>query len=311
VDPDFHLGYSQNWQVSAQRDLPGGHVLTVTYLGIKGTRNAQEFVPNTYPTGAPNPCPACPTNFLYMASNGNSTREAGQVQLQRRFHNGISATLNYTFSKSIDDAALGGGGSIMGGGGGAAVVAQNWRDLAAERGLSPFNQKNLLTFNMQYTSGVGIKGGTLLSGWRGVVLKRWTVLSSVTAGSGRPATPLYSAATLAGTAISGPIRPEYTGADLYNAPVGRFLNPAAFIAPLPGQWGDAGRNSIIGPNQFALNASMQRTFEDTIDVRLDATNALNHVTFPSWNTNASGPQFGLPNAANQMRQVTLTLRWRF
>ncbi len=311
VDPNFHLGYSQNWQVSAQRDLPGGHVITLTYLGIKGTRNTQEFVPNTYPTGAVNPCPACPTNFLYMTSNGNSTKEAGQVQLQRRFHNGISATVNYTFSKAIDDAALGGSGSILGGGGGSAVIAQNWLNLAAERGLSPFDQRHLVTFNMQYTSGVGVKGGTLLSGWRGVVLKRWTILSSLTAGSGHPESPYYSAATLAGTAISGPVRPEYTGAPLYQAPAGRFLNPSAFIAPLPGQWGDAGRDSITGPNQFALNATMQRTFEDVIDVTLMASNALNHVTYNSWNVNASSQQFGLPNPANQMRQVTLQVRWRF
>jgi len=305
IDPDFHIGYVHSWQVSAQRDLPGGNVLTVTYLGIKGTRAVQVFVPNSYPTGAVNPCLACPSNFYYMTSNGNSTKESGQVQLQRRFHNGIAATVNYTFSKAIDDAALGGRAS------GGSVVAQNWLNLAGERGLSPFDQRHLLTFNMQYTSGVGIKGGTLLSGWRGVALKRWTVLSSITAGSGRPATPTYPAATIANTAISGPIRPEYTGADVYDGPVGRFLNPQAFIAPLPGQWGNAGRDSIIGPTQFALNASMQRTFEDVIDVRLDATNALNHVTYPSWNTNASSLQFGLPNSANQMRQVQLTLRWRF
>jgi trimeric autotransporter adhesin len=305
VDPDFRVGYSQNWQISAQRDLPGGNVLTVTYLGIKGTRAVQVFVPNTYPAGAANPCPSCPTNFYYMTSNGNSTREAGQVQLQRRFHNGISASVNYTFSKALDNAALGGRG------GGGSVVAQNWLNLSAERGYSPFDQRHLVTFNMQYTSGVGVKGGTLLSGWRGVALKRWTILTNLTAGTGKPATPSWNSAILTGTAISGPVRPEYTGVDAYDAPAGRFLNPGAYIAPLPGQWGNAGRNSIIGPTQFAMNASMQRTFEDVIDVRLDATNALNHVTYPSWNTNASSQQFGLPNQPLAMRQVTLTLRWRF
>ena len=307
VDPNFQVGYSQNWQVSAQRDLPGGNVLTVTYLGIKGTRAVQVFVPNTYPTGTQNPCPSCPTNFYYMTSNGNSTREAGQVQLQRRFHNGISASVNYTFSKALDDAALGGRGQS-----GGSVVAQNWLNLSAERGYSPFDQRHLMTFNMQYTSGVGVKGGTLLSGWRGVALKRWTVVSNLTYGSGKPETPVWNSAILSGTAISGPVRPLYTGLDPYDAPAGKFLNPAAYIAPLPGQWGNAGRFSIIGPPQFAMNASMQRTFEDVIDVRLDANNILNHVTYPSWNVNASAPQqFGLPNQPLGMRSVSLTLRWRF
>jgi hypothetical protein len=77
-----------------------------------------------------------------------------------------------------------------------------------------------------------------------------------------------------------------------------------------GLWGDAGRNSIAGPDQLALNASMGRSFGD-FDLRFDSTNALNHVTFPSWNTTVNSAQFGLPNAANAMRSVQATLRWRF
>ena len=65
-------------ELSVQRDLPGALVMTATYLGIKGTRGVQEFLPNTYPIGtAVNPCPACPAGFIYMTSNGNSTRESG------------------------------------------------------------------------------------------------------------------------------------------------------------------------------------------------------------------------------------------
>ena len=82
-----------------------------TYLGIKGTRGVQEFLPE-YVSGWRGgiPCPTCPAGFAYLTSNGNSTREAGQIQLRRRLHNGLTATLQYTYSKSIDDdAALGGG----------------------------------------------------------------------------------------------------------------------------------------------------------------------------------------------------------
>jgi len=84
VDPNFLAGYAQNWQLSVQRDLFESMVATATYLGIKGTRAVQVFLPNTYPIGAANPCPACPSGFAYMTSNGNSTREAGQFQLRRR-----------------------------------------------------------------------------------------------------------------------------------------------------------------------------------------------------------------------------------
>ncbi len=125
ADPNFRIGYAQNWNASVQEDLPASMVLTATYLGIKGTRLMQESLPNTYPLGATNPCPACPLGFAYLTSNGNSTREAGQIQLRRRLRDGLTATLQYTYSKSIDDAAAfsgagltTGGASLNGAGGG-------------------------------------------------------------------------------------------------------------------------------------------------------------------------------------------------
>ena len=112
-----------------------------------------------------------------------------------------------------------------------------------------------------------------------------------------PLTPFYLR-RVTGTGVTGRIRPEYTGAPLYAAPPGLFLNPAAYTAPPRAQWGNAGRDSITGPGQFSLNASLERTFRMSdrlsLDLRVDATNALNHVTFPSWNTTVGSAQFGLP-----------------
>jgi hypothetical protein len=333
IDPNFRVGYAQNWQLSVQRDLPGSLQMTATYLGIKGTRGPQEFLPNTFPSGAVNPCPACPTGFAYLTSGGNSTREAAQIQLRRRLHNGFTGTLQYTFSKSVDDdAALGGQGAVItpsavtqsgpttltgpgpsGGGPPNFAIAQNWRDLSGERGLSSFDQRHLLSLQLQYTTGMGIAGGTLLSGWKGALLREWTVATLTTGGSGLPQTPIYLS-PVEGTGVTGTIRPEYTGAPLYTAPAGRFLNPAAYIAPLPGQWGNAGRDSITGPAQFTLNASLGRTFRVSdrlnLDLRFDATNALNHVTFTSWNSIVN-TQFGLPAGANAMRSLLTNLRLRF
>jgi hypothetical protein len=335
IDPNFHAGYAQNWQIAVQRDLPGSLQMTATYLGIKGTRGPQEFLPNTFPTGAVNPCPTCPTGFAYLTSNGNSTREAAQVQLRRRLHNGFTGILQYTYSKSIDDdAVLGGqGASATGqnspsaasagppaaGGSGPAnaammAIAQNWLDLSAERGLSTFDQRQLLSLQMQYSTGMGMASGTLLNGWKGALLKEWTFATQITAGSGLPETPVYQAA-VQGTGVTGTIRPDYTGAPLYAASPGLFLNPAAYTAPLPGQWGNAGRDSITGPAQFTLNASLGRTFRVSdrfnLDLRIDSTNALNHVTFTTWNTIVNSTQFGLPAAANAMRSIQTTLRLRF
>src|SRR5262249_5118935 len=136
----------------------------------------------------------------------------------------------------------------------------------------------------------------------------------VNVGSGFPLNAVYPA-PIKGTGASGPIRPLYTGAPLYDAPIGAYLNPAAFAAPLAGQWGNAGRNIITGPSRFSPNASMQRTFRIServnTDLRIDSQNALNHVTFVAWNTVVGNSQFGLPTSANQMRILQANLRVRF
>ena len=323
VDPNFRVGYAQNWQLTVQRDLPGSLQMTASYLGIKGTRGMQEFLPNTFPVGAVNRCPGCPAGFVEIVSNGNSTRESGQLQLRRRLHNGLTGTLQYTFSKSIDDDA------VLGGQGASSptqnpfgpatppstgTIAQNWLDLAAERGPSTFDQRHLVNAQLQYTTAMGLAGGTLSTGWKGTLFKGWTFLTQVTAGSGLPETPIFFVA-VPGTGVTGTIRPDVTGAPLRAAPAGLFLNPAAYTVPAAGQWGNAGRDSIGGPATFALNGSIGRSFplenRYTLDLRLDCTNLMNKVTFTSWNTVVSSAQFGLPAAANAMRSMLVTLNLRF
>jgi hypothetical protein len=306
IDPNFKVGYVQTWYANFQKDLPASLIMIAGYTGIKGTRAVQEFYPNTYPVGVTGPCPTCPSGYIYETSNGNSTREAGSLQLRRRLHSGFTAQLQYTYSKSIDDAALGGRGQ------GTSVVAQNWLDLSGERGLSNFDQRHLLNFTMQYTTGQGLAGGSLLGGWRGALFKEWTVLSSVNVGTGLPLTPT-AGLTVPGTGYSG-IRPNYTGADVYSNAQGQFLNPLAFTPP-SGTWGNAGRDIITGPAQFSMNASFARTFRVrdryTLDLQFVSVNPINHVTFGSYNTLIDNPQFGTAQGPNAMRSIQTNLRLRF
>ncbi len=311
VDPNYRVGYVHTWNLRVQRDLPGSLQMVASYVGIKGTRGAQEFLPNTNPAGAVNPCPDCPSGFEYLVSNGNSTRQSGQIQLRRRLRSGFTASVAYTFSKSIDDdSALGGEGAATKS---SATIAQDWRNLRGERGLSTFDQRHLVKAQVQYTTGMGMGGGTLMSGWRGRLYKEWTVQTQIIAGSGLPQTPLYSVIPIAG--YPGIVRPDVTGASLYHAPPGLFLNPAAFTAPQPGQWGNARRDGITGPSQFSLDASMTRTFrlrsKVNLDLQIAATNALNHVTYSGWIPNINSTQFGLPSEANSMRSLQTALRLRF
>jgi hypothetical protein len=325
IDPNFRIGYAQAWQLSVQRDLPFALQMTATYQGTKGTHGPQEILPNSYPLGAPNPCPGCPSGFVYENSNGNSIRNAGQIQLRRRLRGGFTASLGYTYSKSIDDDAyLGGQGHITASSGGqaqsaalsspSAVVAQNWLDPRAERSLSTFDQRHLLDVQGQYTSGQGLEGGTLLGGWRGRMLKEWTVLSTFTWGSGLPETPLYPAA-VPGTGFTNIIRPDLTGASIYNTGGLAHLNAGAYSAPATGQWGTAGRDSIIGPDQLTLNSSLARTFRPHrklyLDFSITSTNTLNHAAFSSWNNLITSTQFGLPVSPGAMRSLETTVHLRF
>ena len=155
-----------------QRDLPAALVVTATYLGIKGTR-AQQAVPAEYVSGGRGESlPLLPVGYTYLTSNGNSTRESGQIQLRRRLHNGLTATAQYTYSQV--DRRRGAGRPRAGW---RSVIAQDWLDLSAERGLSNFDQRHLLTLQTQYTTGMGVKGGALLSGWRGAAFKEWTLIT--------------------------------------------------------------------------------------------------------------------------------------
>jgi hypothetical protein len=307
ADPNLKPGYVQAWNLALQRDLPFSLQMAAAYSGNKGTHQLQAFAPNTYPSGAVSPCPNCPSGFAYYTSGANSERQAGIFQLRRRLHNGFQAQAQYTYAKAIDAAASLGGGALGG-------LAQNWRDLGGERGPSASDQRHLLNLSLQYTTGMGVKGGTLLSGWRGLLVKDWTFLSTINLGSGLPLTPVY-ASIIPGTALNGTVRAEYTGASLYAAPAGYYLNPAAVAAPPPGQWGNAGIRSMRGPDQFSMGASMQRSFRlgerFTLNARIDANNPLNHVAVTGVSAIITSPQFGYPSQVNGMRTVTTTMRLTF
>jgi hypothetical protein len=322
-DPNFRVGYAQVWNLSVQRDLPGSMVLTGTYSGTKGTHGPQEFLPNTYPIGGTNPCLQCPTGFTYRTSNGNSIRHAGQLQLRRRLRSGLAASLDYTYAHSIDnDSELGGTGHVVGsttndidaGAIATPSTAQNWRDLRAERSNSNFDQRHVLAAQAQYTSGMGMHAGTLMNGWSGRVLKEWTISMKLAVSTGKPQTPVYLAA-VPGTGVTGTLRATATGAPVYQNVAGYHLNAAAYTAPAAGQWGTAGRNSITGPNQFTLDASLARTFRVrdklSLDVRLDANNFLNHPVYSTWVNTTNSTTFGLPANTNAMRTMELTGRLRF
>lgn len=304
IDPDFRVGVVHRWQASAQRDLVGGLAVVGTYSAARGFRLPQSFIPNTYPTGAVNPCPACPNSFIYTTSGGHSMMHSGQVQLRRRQRAGLTWQTSYTLMKATDNAS-----SFSGQG----QAAQDWLNLDAEEGTSSSEQRHQFAAQATYITGQGVSGGSLLTGLKGTLVKGWSISTNLNTGSGAWRTPTYRVTSVAG--VTGTVRPMLTGEAIDDAPEGAYANPAAFAAPAPGTWGNAPRNSIRGPAPFTLNMNVGRSFtvrdRAALILQVQVTNLLNLVTYSGINTAVGSPQFGLPTSVNQMRRFTSSLSLQF
>jgi trimeric autotransporter adhesin len=97
--------------------------------------------------------------------------------------------------------------------------------------------------------------------------------------------------------------------------VNEWFNPAAFTTPVPGQFGDARRNIIIGPGQFSFDMSVSKTLlaKDTraLELRIAANNVFNRPQFTTIDTVLNSPTFGYVIGTGAMRRVTLSARYRF
>lgn len=313
VDRNYLVGYAQTFNLSLQQSLPHNLVLELGYLGTKGTRLDIQRLPNRAPTGSTQTAEqrrliGNAVGFTYDTSDGNSIYHSGQVRLSRRFARGIGANLTYTYGKSLDNA------STLGGGG--AVVAQNDRDLRAERGRSSFDQRHAVQASFVVSSPVR-ESGSLFSGSPAMrkVLRNWNMSGGVSASSGTPLTArvLGNQSDTAGTGAIGSGRADATGLDLYTG--GRFFNPLAFAIPRSGTYGNSARNLIDGPSRVTMNLSFGRSFQiadrKSFEVRAESQNVTNNVNYTNVGTVVNAITYGLPTNAGQMRTIGLSLRMRF
>ena len=165
-----------------------------------------------------------------------------------------------------------------------AAIAQNWLDLRAERSLSTFDQRHLLNLQVQYTSGQGLDGGTLMGGWPGRLLKEWTVLTrSTTAPDCRRRRSIQRFCRhRRGSARSGP---ALTGAPIYAFARRLASECGGLRRAAAGPMGNGGQklDHRAGPVQSGRLSA--RTFRPNgrfyLDARVDATNLLNHASSPA------------------------------
>ena len=309
VDKNYRVPYVQNWNFSIQHTLKHGFFVQAAYMGNKGTRLDLQLMPNRAAPGSPLTAEqrrliGNATGFTYDTSVGNSIYHAMNLQFQRRFQKGVSFTANYTLSKAIDNASSFGGG-----------IVQDAYNLRAERGLSSFDQRHVLSLGWYLVSPVS-EHGVLKNGvWSRRLLSNWALSGGVSYASGTPYTArvLGNLSNTGGNVGSG--RADATGADITAGP--GFFNALAFTIPPLGRFGDAGRDTIPGLPRASLNMGFGRSFplsadnRRRIEVRADAGNIANHVNYTSVGTVVNASNYGLPLATAGMRSVTGTLRFRF
>jgi len=314
IDRNYRLGYVQIWNLNIQRELPWGLVLNAGYNGAKGTHLDLERAPNRNPDGTLR-IPGVQA-FLFESSGADSVLHAATVSVRKRQAKGIGFGATYVYSKSIDDAS-----SI---GGGATVVAQNDQDLAAERGLSSFDQRHKFTGNWIYDLPFGENKRFAQKGFFSHALGSWQWSGSFTIASGLYFTPrVLGGFNDVNSGVNGTLRADFLGGpiSLPDPTTGEFFNTAVFANPsnnpnIPGvHFGDAGRNIIEGPGQVTLNMAISRTIQikefRALELRLSANNVFNTVQFTSINTVVNSQNFGQITAAGNERRVTVLARFRF
>ncbi len=168
-----------------------------------------------------------------------------------------------------------------------------------------------------YTSPVGAPGSHIAPESKiGRFLKDWQLSGGITAQTGIPLTArvLGNTAQLAQTGGIGSGRAEATGLPIESN--SGFFNLLAFTAVIPpGQYGNAGRNTIPGPGLFNINLAFARSFtfaeRRRLEFRIESNNVLNHVNYTNLYTVVNAVNYGLPSAAGAMRTMDAVVRFRF
>jgi hypothetical protein len=345
VNPNYRFGYVQIRNLDIQQQIRPTLLLNIDYTGTKGTNLDILEAPNRILTATGSAIRIANAQaFTYENSIGDAEANAGSIRVRKRLANGFSIGGIYTFSKSIDDASSIGGGatSAAGGGGlgaggtgamgrgasgatasagsGANSVAQNPFDIAAERGLSSFNQTNRFTADYLLELPFGHDKRWLSgNGPLRAMFGDWQWSGDWTFASGLPFTPRFVGdASEVNGGTNGTLRPNLVAGQsiqLSNPTIEEWFNTAAFTAPSTGQYGDARRNSIVGPGSKVFDMAFSKLIplkeSRMLELRAQATNIFNIPNWSSIDSSATSPTFGRVTGVGAMRQITMTARFRF
>ncbi len=349
VQPDLQTPTLISYSLRIQQQLSPNTSLTVGYIGSHGYHeligiDANEpspvicpaapcpaAYPATFPVGIANtPVPAgtyfVPTttkanpsiaNTWTWFSEGVSSYNALQVDVNRRFSGGLALRGVYTFSKVLDDgdslnATTSGGGPAL---------ASNPFNLRSDWGLGTFDVRHVAVVNVSYALPVG-RGKPLLGdvqGFANVLASGWTVNSIVTLQGGFPFSPQLSYNPSNNGDTRNPVRPfanpAFTGPVILGK-ADKWFNPNAFLAPANtaangGFYGNVGRDTLIGPGLATWDFSV---LKDTrirerlnLQFRTEIFNLLNRANFNLPNAIAFTPS-GVSPTAGAITSTSTTSR---
>ena len=328
VDPGLVTPYMQQWHFGLQRDLGKDTVLQITYAGSKGAKlftfyNGNQAAPSADPNAAfapRRPVPSIDNSVSLFKSDGGSKYNSLQTRLEKRFTHGFSALISYTYSNAEDNASNANLGS-QNNDGFRWFLRPQW-----EWGHASFDVRQRFTASYIYELPFG-RGKRFLSGASGAVdqvLGGWQVAGITTVSSGNWYTPTDSNGNFANS--DGAQLPDVTG-DPNSGPLclpGTFFNTCAFSDPPLGSFGNAARNSVLGPGFQTWDASIFKTFQVTertkLEFRSEFFNFPNHTNFllsksgPQESNNSTvlgASQFGFLTAARPPRQIQFALKLSF
>jgi hypothetical protein len=353
LTPNLPLPYTQDWDLNIQRSFGSDLLFEIGYVGTKGTKLPRfiEGNPTVYIPGVdsdalpistsgnadqrrihsgctladpPDTCTYSSTGLI--AGIANSSYNALETSLRKRFSHGISFLASYTFSKSIDDASsFNMTGSAAKPVAGENDLAQDPSNLAAERGRSLFDARHRFVLSYEWSLPFWKHGHN----WYQQAFGNWQLNGITTLMSGTPFTVFDSRdVSVQGSApeITGfsANRPDLVaGQNPNNGPksASAWLNANAFARVTPDptspvqQFGTAGRNIAVGPGYANWDFSAFKNFRVTeskqFQFRAEFFNILNHTNFRLPDSDISSPTFNHILQAQQPRLIQLALKFTY
>ena len=302
VQPDLKTPTVESWSLKIEQQLSSNTSLGVSYIGSHGYHELLSVDANLpAATICPaSPCPAgypagayyYPTgaalannavwNTTHWFSEGVTSYHGLEVDVNRRLGRGLQFRGVYTFSKTLDD---GDNMNTSVATNSPAFVA-NPLQPKADYGAASFDIRHAAVINATYDLPFGRGSTSHDHPWVKRLIGNWQVSGIETVQSGLPFTPQLSYNPSNDGDTRNPVRPSlnpnFTGQVIQGGP-NRYFNPSAFIQPLPGTYGNAGRNIVQGPGLVETDLSLTKKFTVSerlkVQFRSEFFNVLNHTNF--------------------------------